>query len=62
MREHNFQGMRLSKTAESLAKPAAKKELYAYLERAAYVRQWSPGKTFIGFNVTKDSKTGMFFI
>lgn len=46
-------------TAESLAKPASKKELYAYLERAAYVRQWSPGKTFIGFNITKDSNTGI---
>ena len=45
-------------TTESLAKPAAKKELYAYLERAAYVRSWSPGKTFIGFNITKDESTG----
>jgi hypothetical protein len=29
-----------------------KKPLWDYLESACYVRQWSPGKIFIGFNIT----------
>lgn len=30
-----------------------RKPLWEYLESSCYVRQWSPGKTFISFNVTK---------
>jgi hypothetical protein len=29
-----------------------KKPLWDYLEAASYVRPWSPGKMFVGFNVT----------
>ena len=43
-------------TATDLSTPQSKKELYSYLERAAYVRQWSPGKTFIGLNITLSDK------
>ena len=30
----------------------SKKLLWEYLESACYVRQWSPGKIFLGFNIT----------
>lgn len=30
-----------------------KQPLWDYLESASYVRQWSPGKTFIAFNISK---------
>jgi hypothetical protein len=34
------------------------KKLWEYLESSCYVRQWSPGKTFISFNITRDPVTG----
>lgn len=40
-----------------LSTPESKKQLYSYLERTCFVRQWSPGKIFIGFNITKDPRT-----
>jgi len=35
-----------------------KKELWTYLEASCYSRQWYPGKTMIGFNITADPNTG----
>jgi hypothetical protein len=32
--------------------------LWNYLESACYVRQWSPGKTFIAFNLSSAIDTG----
>ena len=56
---HRFFSLSCSKKKKSnsydrydLSTPNSKKELYAYLERSCYTRQWSPGKTFLGFNIT----------
>jgi hypothetical protein len=35
-----------------------KQPLWDYLEKACYTRQWSPGKIFIGFNVSSNTQTG----
>lgn len=34
-----------------------KQPLWDYLESACYVRQWSPGKLYIGFNITMKTTT-----
>ena len=41
-----------------LTSPQSKKQLYEYLERSCFLRQWSPGKTYIGFNMIKNYDTG----
>jgi hypothetical protein len=35
-----------------------KQPLWDYLESASYVRQWSPGKIFLGFNITSTWRNG----
>lgn len=32
-------------------------DLWTYLEKACYTREWQPGKYFLGFNVTKSTTT-----
>jgi GDP-fucose protein O-fucosyltransferase len=38
-----------------------KKPLWDYLESSCYVRQWSPGKTFISFNITRSLSGEVIF-
>ena len=47
----------LSKPLQDTKVPARLKPLWDYLESACYVRQWSPGKTFIAFNITSSSSS-----
>jgi hypothetical protein len=65
---HGLEVMTMKDFLESIAKPGLlskplpdndvnliRKPLWDYLEKACYVRPWSPGKVFIGFNISEEN-------
>jgi hypothetical protein len=68
---YGLETMTMKEFLETVAKPGhlslplpennvelIRKPLWDYLEKACYVRQWSPGKTYIGFNISENKEEG----